>query len=279
MIKKLAFTGIGLALLASPIIASAQSADIQAQIAALQAQVKQLLALIAQLQGQTSTSCVNLYTNMTLGSNSPDVMSLQDYLIKKGYLGASYNTGYYGFLTAQAVGKMQVAMSIVSSNTDTAYGILGPKTRSAIGCGTVSLIPIGNLSATPTSGAAPLEVRFAVKSSLTAPHTAIIFGDDQATELGINAAGDEGCNAAGNDSVCSVTHTYSSAGVYTAKLLKNYCTGACDFSANQVVGTATVTVTGGNSTQASASIDQNSLTTTSGNPLLQGQLTISTNLN
>ena len=136
MIRKLALTGIGFALLLSPIVASAQSTDIQTQIAALQAQVKLLLARIAQLQGQTTrTDCVNLSSNLTLGSTGTDVTNLQNYLIKKGYLNADYSTGYYGFLTAQAVGKLQVAMGIVSSNTDTAYGLLGPKTRGAIGCG------------------------------------------------------------------------------------------------------------------------------------------------
>lgn len=135
MIKKLAFGSVGLLLLASPIFASAQSVDVQARIASLLAQIKQLQALIQQLQGGTQTSCVDLSQNLTLGSNGSDVTSLQNYLIGKGYLDAQYNTGYYGFLTAQAVGKLQIDLGIVSSANNTAYGLMGPRTRAAVSCG------------------------------------------------------------------------------------------------------------------------------------------------
>ena len=79
------------------------------------------------------------------------LMHLQNYLIKKGYLGADSATGYYGFLTAQAVGKLQVTLGIVSSNTDTAYGLLGPKTRAAIACGATTPPPPQQPSSQPSA--------------------------------------------------------------------------------------------------------------------------------
>lgn len=143
MFKKLAVSGIGLVLFASPALAFAQSADVQSQIAGLLAQIKQLQALIVQLQnGSQSTSCVDLHGTLTLGINSPDVNNLQNYLIGKGHLDAQYKTGYYGFLTAQAVGKLQLELGLVSSASDTAYGIMGPKTRAAIACTVVPSQPI-----------------------------------------------------------------------------------------------------------------------------------------
>ena len=82
----------------------------------------------------TSSSCADITATLTLGSTGGHVTNLQNYLINKGYLAAGYNTGYYGFLTAAAVGKLQLALGLVSSTSDTAYGIFGPKTRAAIAC-------------------------------------------------------------------------------------------------------------------------------------------------
>lgn len=134
MTKKISFGVVGFLFLVSPLFVSAQSTDVQAQIAALLAQIKQLQALIIQLQGGQSASCVSVSQNLTLGSTGSDVTKIQNYLIAKGHLDAQYNTGYYGFLTAQAVGKLQIDLGIVSSANDTAYGIMGPKSRSAVGC-------------------------------------------------------------------------------------------------------------------------------------------------
>ncbi len=137
MFRKIVLAGLCFALLASPVLAVAQSADTSTQIAALQARVQALLAEIAQLQsGTQQTSCVDVHGTLTLGSNDGDVTNLQNYLIAKGDLDAQYVTGYYGFITAQAVGKLQMVLGIVSSANDTAYGIFGPKTRAAISCST-----------------------------------------------------------------------------------------------------------------------------------------------
>lgn len=150
MFKKLAMSGVGVMLLISPLISSAQTIDIASQIASLLAQIKALQTQIAQLQGiQSSSSCVDLPRNLTLGSTD-DVSNLQKYLIARGYLDAQYATGYYGFLTAQAVGKLQLNLSLVSSTNDTAYGITGPRTRAAIACGGIQTNPPSNPYTPPT---------------------------------------------------------------------------------------------------------------------------------
>lgn len=46
------------------------------------------------------------------GDRNAEVKVLQDYLIKKGYLGTSYNTGYYGNLTSKAVLDWQIANAV-----------------------------------------------------------------------------------------------------------------------------------------------------------------------
>ncbi len=123
--------------------ALAQTSSTQMQITALLAQIKQLQAQLMQLQGQTSeqSNCVDLSSDLTLGSTGSDVTSLQNYLIKSGVLSAQYNTGYYGFLTAQAVGKIQMNLSVLTSVTDSSYGITGPKTRAALSCHSPTSVP------------------------------------------------------------------------------------------------------------------------------------------
>ena len=87
-----------------------------------------------------SSSCVNLTSNMTLGSTDAntggDVTTLQTYLAQKGYFTYTGPKGYYGMVTAEAVGQYQIQNNVVGSVNDTAYGITGPQTRSSISSGT-----------------------------------------------------------------------------------------------------------------------------------------------
>jgi hypothetical protein len=99
-----------------------------------------------------NTSCLNLSNNLTLGSSGSDVTSLQNYLIQKGDLTGTSATGYYGYLTVGAVGQLQLSLNIVSSSNDSAYGIMGPKTRAAVGCGSTSN---GSTVVMPTSTPVP----------------------------------------------------------------------------------------------------------------------------
>ncbi len=97
-------------------------------------------ALNGQATSGTGQKCVDLSRTLTLGSTGNDVTNLQNYLIQKGYLSANA-TGYYGFKTAQAVGQLQLDLSILSSQSDPSYGIMGPRTRSAIACSATSNTP------------------------------------------------------------------------------------------------------------------------------------------
>lgn len=160
MYKRLAVSGIGLALLASPLFASALSVDVQVKIDALLAQIKSLQAQIAKLKGETSTrtDCVVLNNTLTLGSKDTsagdDVTRLQNYLSAKGYF-TGEATGYYGFITAQAVGKMQIALGLLSSESDLAYGFAGPKTRAAISCRVMPTDPVTWPQHCPVASIAP----------------------------------------------------------------------------------------------------------------------------
>ena len=84
--------------------------------------------------GTPSTSCVSLTTNMGHPSRSNDVTTLQDYLIKTGYMTVE-STGYFGLITQNAVINYQIAHGIEGT------GYVGPLTRAAIqteSCGTTA---------------------------------------------------------------------------------------------------------------------------------------------
>jgi len=66
--------------------------------------------------------------NLGAGSEGDDVRVLQSLLSDLGYLRAEPN-GSYGSLTAHAVFKFQQAQGIVSQESDSGAGYLGPKTR------------------------------------------------------------------------------------------------------------------------------------------------------
>jgi arylsulfatase A-like enzyme len=73
--------------------------------------------------------------SLSLGKTGSDVGDVQRYLIKTGYLAEGNDTGYYGFATTAAVGRLQVSAGIVSGKQDSAYGIFGPKTLAEVACG------------------------------------------------------------------------------------------------------------------------------------------------
>ena len=242
MFKKVATASVSLVFLASPLFVSALSADTQSQIDMLLTKIKQLQALIVQLQnGSNQSSCITLNNTLTLGSKDTpsgyDVSRLQKYLIQKGYLNADSATGYFGFLTAQAVGKLQMNLGLVSSESDPAYGFAGPKTRAAIGCGGGgSSSDPGpswqSFSATPTVGAAPLTVKFHT-GQLAGLYT-IDFGDGSRGNIPPD-------NGATGTALSYTSHVYQSPGTYMVKLF------TCCSTTTQVAGTATITVSGGSS--------------------------------
>ncbi len=71
-------------------------------------------------------SSLTLTRNLQLGARGDDVKNLQLFLIEKGYLGASYGTGYFGGLTKAAVIKFQKAKGLPST------GYVGLLTRAQL---------------------------------------------------------------------------------------------------------------------------------------------------
>ncbi len=225
MIKKITTLGLGLAFFAFPIFATAQSTGTQDQIDALLAQIQLLQAQIAQLQSNsTSASCVSITRNLAQGSSGADVTNLQNYLIGKSYLTGTTATGYYGTMTATAVGRLQISLGILVSSNDPGYGTVGPKTRGMIGCGGGGMSvdpswlqqnPVKNaLTASKVSGSNPLTVEFSVDANVSPPFN-IDFGDGQTESVGGWGCADSADCANWRP---TWSHTYGAAGMYTATL-------------------------------------------------------------
>src|SRR3989344_9014939 len=135
--------------------------------------------------GNTSSICAvtnALYLGIGDGDTDGDVTLLQQ------FLGVSPTTGFFGPKTLLAVQNWQAANGVVSSGTPdtTGYGVVGPKTLSAMqksaGCGGSTS---ATLSATPTSGPAPLTVYFQGSGSVLAQSAGISFGDGTMTGEGV----------------------------------------------------------------------------------------------
>ncbi|MEK7156470.1 MAG: peptidoglycan-binding protein [Patescibacteria group bacterium] len=225
MLKKIAFAGVGIALLASPLIASA---DV---ISDLQAKIRELIAQVQQLKGQLPAPdvtpmpigriCPQILRTLEQGITGSDVKELQ------AYFGVT-QTGYFGPMTARAVAAFQAEEGLSQ------VGIVGPMTRAAFArrCGWNQ-----TFTASPTSGPAPLLVTFDVSRRATDVGYSIDFGDGQSGPL----------SHAGLQS-----HTYTSKGAYTAKLIYQAPAPACNAPEGaactmvlppaRVVGTATITV-------------------------------------
>src|SRR5665213_301050 len=272
--KKIGFALLTFALV-SPALAGAQS--VNTQIALLLAQVKQLQTQIAQLEGQSGQApCVNLSSDLTLGSTGGDVTNLQNYLIAKGDLSPQYNTGYYGFLTAQAVGKLQVSLGIVSSSNDPVYGIMGPQTRGTLTCQNQTAeaanspqpsvssptAPAATLTASPSSGTAPLSVTFTTSpiasSALGGGIPSILFGNAVGTMQQFT------CPQSTAACIYTASHIYSSSGIYSVSALSPLQTILASTSVS--VSASTV----GATNAISAIIDPNALVGTSPTPIITG---------
>ncbi len=81
-----------------------------------------------------SSALVVFTTTLSYGARNSMVTALQGFLIRKGYLGPSYATGFYGALTQKAVQSFQCDQAIVCAGTTgtTGWGTLGPKTRKTL---------------------------------------------------------------------------------------------------------------------------------------------------
>jgi peptidoglycan hydrolase-like protein with peptidoglycan-binding domain len=249
MIKKIIYIGIGSMLLVAPFLASAATAsDLQAQVQGLLTQIQTL-----QSQGGATvsgnvrsspaiSSCITFNRSLSIGSRGSDVTSLQQFLSSQGYLNVSA-TGYFGVMTRAALGKWQVQNGIAVYGSG-GYGIFGPLSRAYLSriCGGATTTGTGtNFTASPTSGAAPLTVQFTSSAPQgTSIGKTVDFGDGTTGTLGVVPVCSS-CNAMG-----IVSHTYASAGTYTATLTGGSCAcpagGICNCPNIPILGTATVTV-------------------------------------
>src|SRR3989344_6070808 len=177
----------------------------------------------------SATICVNLQNDLSRGTSDAqtagEVSVLQIFLQSTSTPGSTTPyltgdpTGFFGIQTENAVKQFQTDQQLLSS------GYVGPLTRAKIrslSCG--GAVP-ATFSATPSSGPAPLTVRFASGVGNT-----IDFGDGTSELFYYCLA--IGCPTQG----FNIEHTYSSAGTYTARAL---------YAQNQTVGTTTITVTPG----------------------------------
>ena len=95
----------------------------------------------AKAQTVTTTTTLTFTRNLTIGSRGADVISLQTWLISKGYSIPAGATGYFGVQTRAAVASYQVAKGIIPP-----AGYFGPITRGIIagdiaGGGSTSTVP------------------------------------------------------------------------------------------------------------------------------------------
>ncbi|OGG54425.1 hypothetical protein A2764_01885 [Candidatus Kaiserbacteria bacterium RIFCSPHIGHO2_01_FULL_55_79] len=280
MLKKIAFAGVGIALLASPLLASADTlSDLQTQIAGLLGQLKQLQTQLGQTQGANPTTnsgggvgiavpaslypvdpisiCPAFRRVLVYGVRGDDVVQLQKFLVAQGLLSDDSATGFFGRMTEAAVQKLQAANGIVSSgdHATTGWGAIGPATRAWIArwCNGNSR----NFSASPRSGPAPLAVSFSAWGGKDDDYS-IDFGDSSngAMTRGPMAACAESqsypTNVRCGKYSYSTSHTYTANGTYTAKLMYQPPAPPCNapegaactmvLPPSRVVGTVTIRV-------------------------------------
>jgi peptidoglycan hydrolase-like protein with peptidoglycan-binding domain len=222
-------------------------------------------------------------TDLRQGDRGTAVVALQQFLIAQRLLSADNATGFFGSLTLAAVRAFQSQQGISPIS-----GFFGPLTRAradALLSGTggyttpvadpngdiiaqiaalleqvkrlqaqiaaLSVNPVTptpqpmSFIAAPASGSAPLAVSFS-GSVLSAGYD-VNFGDG--TQPYSYGCAHGGCPIGSYSTNVAISHTYTSAGTYTAKLRTHFAqnAGNCAGSDCNVVGTATITVTGNSS--------------------------------
>ena len=126
-------------------VGAATVSDIELRIASLLSQLQILQGELQNLKSgeaalsatyvSSSSSITPFTTTLGKGSEGSDVTKLQQYLAKDPALYPEGTiSGYFGSLTEAAVKRFQQKHNIVSSGTPTTtgYGVLGPKTRTAL---------------------------------------------------------------------------------------------------------------------------------------------------
>jgi len=146
------------------IIFAVPSASQASVVSNLNAQIQNLLRQIALLQQKvnliqetnpnvvtptTNIECPTISRNLWYGTKGQDVSLVQQFLRSVGTYTYPIITGYYGSATLQAVQNWQARVGIVNygSPYTTGFGVVGPKTRSAMAgaCGGVISSRAGNV--------------------------------------------------------------------------------------------------------------------------------------
>jgi hypothetical protein len=260
---------LGFGLLAAPAaraasLSSTQASAILSLLQSFGADQGTINNVSAALAGSTTatTRCVDLSKNLILGASGSVVTKLQNYLIAQGSLDAQYNTGYYGIITAQAVGKLQLTLGILSSASDPAYGIVGPQTMRTIACNGTSSQPSNPPTATiDQSSLATNSVTPTITG--TATNLSGIFLYITQPSAGFGAQGVVDAN------VPVVNGTWS----YAIPSGDDLTSGTYQVNVQNLVtltGLATGTLTIRASNPPTATIDQSSLATNSVTPTITG---------
>ncbi len=202
--------------------------------------------------------CITVNHNLSVGSTDATTGGSVSRLQK--FLGGQV-TGYFGPATFRLVQSWQQKNGVTSDVNS--FGYVGPQTRTALQsrCKAApapapapSPAPVSDtLTASPSSGTAPLFVRFVAKSQSSDGSVTYLldFGDGQTATPRVECRSHT--IATGDTARCSVVtdHVYSTNGTYTATLTKtayNDCKPSADtvcaqwHSREDIVGKVTITV-------------------------------------
>ena len=152
----------------------------------------------------TTGSCGGATYTLDFGDHTPT----QQILVGNGSCQQQVQTYQHTYTYG---GTYQVALSAGSHTTSATVTISGPAAPSSVTG--VTTQPTGTISAFTTSGNAPLTVNFYVSCASGVAYN-VVFGDG--TDLGGSGVTGTKCGPGGLD---SVTHTYNTAGNFTAQLV------------------------------------------------------------
>jgi PKD repeat protein len=251
MIKKITFALIGAVVFAVPLLSSAATTgNVSASVFVSAPSVASSPIAIG------PNICFPFSRSLSVGATGSDVTALQQFLSEQGYFNVS-TTGYFGLITKAAVGRWQASNGVAALGAS-GNGIFGPLSRGYFirscggnnggggsGGGTSTSTP--TFSANPQSGTAPLTVQFSSTAAQGGSiGSAVNFGDGTSGGLGFVPVCSS-CNAHG-----MVSHTYPSAGTYTATLTSGICAcpagEVCNCPNIQILGTTTVVVNSSSAT-------------------------------
>ncbi|MBI2048745.1 MAG: hypothetical protein HYT30_02350 [Parcubacteria group bacterium] len=195
------------------------------------------------------TICKRAFSNIVReGTRGEEVKDIQTFLKDEGLFDRE-PTGFFGKLTAQALGQWQVQNSVVVSDglsetalSERGFGIFGPKTREYVR--TWCDRGHDRFMAEPQQGAAPLSVTFkAWVGGFTPFQFWLDFGDGSPREQVSCSAPADACIAP-----AEVKHTYTQDGIYTVVLYRTSTFSASDVvtvsTAEEVIGKKLIHVGG-----------------------------------